>query len=157
MQLSPEPLHITQQELRLRELVKMLILLLPWVINCPWFLTHEFHVFCQHPRNCGRLTPWLASGIKLQTLFSSWERYIQKYLEETFWGIYELTSFLLQLVWLSGLSANLQTKGSPVRFPVRAHAWVAGQVPSKEHERGNAPSLSPSLLPLSLKINKLNL
>ena len=34
-------------------------------------------------------------------------------------------------VLLSGLSAGLQTKGSPVRFPVRAHAWVAGQVPSE--------------------------
>ena len=33
------------------------------------------------------------------------------------------------LVWLSGLSAGLQTKGLPVRFPVRAHAWVVGQVP----------------------------
>ena len=34
------------------------------------------------------------------------------------------------LVWLSGLSASLQTKGSPVRFPVRTHTWVAGQAPS---------------------------
>ena len=34
------------------------------------------------------------------------------------------------LVWLSGLSTGLWTKGSPVWFPVRAHAWVAGQVPS---------------------------
>ena len=33
------------------------------------------------------------------------------------------------LVWLSGLSTSLQAKGSLVRFPVRAHAWVAGQVP----------------------------
>ena len=40
------------------------------------------------------------------------------------------------LVWLSGLSAGLQTKGSPVRFPVRAHAWDAGQVPSWGHKRG---------------------
>ena len=32
------------------------------------------------------------------------------------------------LVFLSGLS--LLTKGSLVVFPVRAHAWVAGQVPS---------------------------
>ena len=32
------------------------------------------------------------------------------------------------LVWLSGLSAGLQTKRSPVQLPVRAHAWVAGQV-----------------------------
>ena len=30
------------------------------------------------------------------------------------------------LVWLSGLSAGMQTKGLSVRFPVRAHAWVAG-------------------------------
>ena len=34
------------------------------------------------------------------------------------------------LVWLSELSAGLQTKGSSVQFLVRAHAWVAGQVPS---------------------------
>ena len=36
------------------------------------------------------------------------------------------------LVWLGGLSASLQTKGSLVRFPIRAHAWIAGQVPSWE-------------------------
>ena len=41
------------------------------------------------------------------------------------------------LVWLSGLSAGLQNKGSLVRFPVRAHAWVAGQVPSGGRTRGN--------------------
>ena len=35
------------------------------------------------------------------------------------------------LVWLSGLSAGLQIRGSLVGFPVRAHAWVAGQVPSR--------------------------
>ena len=29
-----------------------------------------------------------------------------------------------RLVWLSGLSAGLQTKGSLVQFPVRARAWV---------------------------------
>ena len=34
------------------------------------------------------------------------------------------------LVWLSGLSASLRINRSPVRFPVRAHAWVAGQVTS---------------------------
>ena len=41
------------------------------------------------------------------------------------------------LVWLSGLHARLQSKGSPVGFPVRAHAWVAGQVPSSGSKRGN--------------------
>ena len=57
------------------------------------------------------------------------------------------------LVWLSGLNI----KGLPVQFPVRAHAWVAGQVPSRGRVRGNHTlvfvSLSPSL-PLCLKINK---
>ena len=33
------------------------------------------------------------------------------------------------LVWLSGLSASLQTKGSLVRFPVRAHAWLQAMSP----------------------------
>ena len=32
--------------------------------------------------------------------------------------------FLPQLVRLSGLSTSLRTEGLPVRFPVRAHAWV---------------------------------
>ena len=32
---------------------------------------------------------------------------------------------------------GLRTKGSPVRFPVRAHARVVDQVPSKGCVRGN--------------------
>ena len=40
------------------------------------------------------------------------------------------------LVWLRVLSAGLRTKGSPVQFPVRAHAWVVGQVPSIGCVRG---------------------
>ena len=35
------------------------------------------------------------------------------------------------LVWLSELSASLQTKGLPVRFPVKADAWDVGQIPSR--------------------------
>ena len=65
------------------------------------------------------------------------------------------------LVWLSGLSASLRTKGSPLRFPVRAHAWVAGQVPSGGCMRGNHTlmflSLSFPFPSPSLKINKWNL
>ena len=38
---------------------------------------------------------------------------------------------------LSGWSAGLRTKGSLIRFPVRAHAWVSGPVPSRGHMRGN--------------------
>ena len=52
------------------------------------------------------------------------------------------------------IECGLRTKGSPVRFPVRAYAWVAGQVPGTGHARGNHmlmfPSLSPSL-PFCLK------
>ena len=40
------------------------------------------------------------------------------------------------LVWLSGLSVNLQTKRSLVQIPVRAHAWVAGQDLSRGPTRG---------------------
>ena len=45
------------------------------------------------------------------------------------------------LVWLSGLSAGLQTKGSLVRFPVRTHAWVAGQVLSCRNSNGLVTTL----------------
>ena len=62
------------------------------------------------------------------------------------------------LVWLSRLSTSLPTKGLLVRFPVRAHAWVTGQVPSEGCARGNHTLTflffsSPSF-PLYLKINK---
>ena len=67
--------------------------------------------------------------------------------------------FLPWLVWLSGLSASLWTKGSLVQFPVRAHAWVAGQVPSRGCVRGNHTliisfPLSPSHPLNKNKINK---
>ena len=45
--------------------------------------------------------------------------------------------FKPQLVWLSGLNASLWTKRSWVWFPAKAHAWVAGQVPSWGCVRGN--------------------
>ena len=48
--------------------------------------------------------------------------------------------FKTWLVLLSGLSTSLRTKGSLVRFPVRAprsrRTWGAGQVPSRGHMRG---------------------
>ena len=60
-----------------------------------------------------------------------------------------------QLVCLSGLSTALQTKGLLVRFPVRARAWVAGQVPNRQHMRGNHTLMFPSLfLALFLSKNK---
>ena len=69
-----------------------------------------------------------------------------------------LNQLLPWLVWLSGLSAGLQTKGSPVRFPVRVHAWVADQVPGSglcEREPYTDISLPLFLSPFpSLKISK---
>ena len=63
----------------------------------------------------------------------------------------------------SGFGASLQTERSPVQFLARAHAWVAGQVLSWGHVRGNgwmylshidvSLPLTPSS-PLSLKVNK---
>ena len=59
------------------------------------------------------------------------------------------------LVLLSGLSASLRTKRSLVRFPVRAHAWVEGQVPTRGHVRGNHTLMFLSLsLPSLLSKNK---
>ena len=50
------------------------------------------------------------------------------------------------LVWLCGLSAGLRTKGSLIQFPVRAHAWIAGQVPSGgPHDRQPHIDVSPPL------------
>ena len=46
-------------------------------------------------------------------------------------------SILPWLVWLSALSTGLRTKRSLVQFPVRAHAWVIGQVPGRGRMRGN--------------------
>ena len=43
---------------------------------------------------------------------------------------------LARLVWLSGLSTRLQTERLLVQFPVRAHAWVAGQIPISGYVRG---------------------
>ena len=59
-------------------------------------------------------------------------------------------------MWLSGLTASLWTKRLQVQFPVRAHAWVAGQVPSWGCARGNGLMfLSHSFsLPYPLSENK---
>ena len=65
------------------------------------------------------------------------------------------------LVWLSGLSAWLRTKGLPVPLPVRAHAWVAARSPAGGVWEATthwcfSPCLPPCF-PLCLKTNKLNL
>ena len=78
-------------------------------------------------------------------------------------SIYLNASFLIKylrepwLVWLSGLSASLKTKGSPVRFQVRAHALVCGPGHQSGTRERQPHSVSlPLFLPPfpSLKINK---
>ena len=51
----------------------------------------------------------------------------------------DVNKFYVQpwLVWLSELSTGLWTKRLPVEFPVKAHAWVVGQVPGWRHVKGN--------------------
>ena len=64
-----------------------------------------------------------------------------------------INSFYPWLVGLSGWSAGLRTKALLVRFPVRAHAWVVGQVPRRSLVRGNHTWMFLSLsffLPSSL-------
>ena len=51
------------------------------------------------------------------------------------------------------IECGLRTKGSPVQFPVRAHAWVVGQVPSGGHVRSNHTLMYLSL-PCPLSKNK---
>ena len=56
--------------------------------------------------------------------------------------------------WIEHRLAN---QGSQVRFPVRAHAWGAGWVPTKGCMQGNHTSMFPSLsfsLPPPLSKNK---
>ena len=50
------------------------------------------------------------------------------------------------LIWLNGLSAGLRTKALPVQFPVRAHVWVAGHVPSMGYTLMRQPYIDVSLL-----------
>ena len=62
------------------------------------------------------------------------------------------------LVWLSGLSASLWTKGSLVWFPVSEYAWVWVRSPVGDAQEATthlcfSPFLSPSF-PLCLKLNK---
>ena len=61
----------------------------------------------------------------------------------------QLNMFAPWLVWISGLSGSLQTKGLPVPFPVKAHDRVVGQVPTRGRSRGYH-TLMFLPLPLSL-------
>ena len=69
--------------------------------------------------------------------------------------VFKRICILPWLLWLSGLSAGVWTKGSPVQFPVRASAWVVGQVLSRGRSRGNHTLMFLSLsFSLSLSKNK---
>ena len=94
--------------------------------------------------NSSMVTPFC-----IQTRFIS-PPFINRHLSYFEGFFFVITKDTPRLVWLSGLSTGLQTKRSQVWFPVRAHAWVASQVPNKGHMSGNC-----TLMFLSLKsINK---
>ena len=68
-----------------------------------------------------------------------------------YFGIYKTVALAGVAQWIE---RGLRTKGSLVQFPVRAQAWVVGQVPSGGHMRGNhtlmfLPHSSSFLSPLS--------
>ena len=65
-------------------------------------------------------------------------------------GVSKEAGNLPWLVWFSGLRA----KGSPVRCPVRAPAWIWGQVPSRGRMRSNHTRMFPRSLPSPLSKNK---
>ena len=65
------------------------------------------------------------------------------------------------MLFLAGIAQwiepRLRTRESLVRFPVRAHAWVVGQVPSGGHVKGNHTLMFLSLsfsLPSPLSKNE---
>ena len=89
----------------------------------------------------------LKGGKRLETCLSRQRRTKKKKKEELLWLV----------DWLRGLSVSLWTKGSLVWLPVRAHAWVAGQVPSEGPVIGNHTLMFLSLffsLPPHLSKNK---
>ena len=59
------------------------------------------------------------------------------------------------LVWLSGLRTNLRTKRLPVRFPVRAHAWLQARSPVGGVQKAVDGWCFSPCLPPSLKISKI--
>ena len=61
------------------------------------------------------------------------------------------------LVWLSGLSASLRTKGSLVPFLVGAHAWVPGRSPAGVAWEAATHWCFFPFLPSLLSKNKSNL
>ena len=73
------------------------------------------------------------------------------------WGLKNYTHTLAGVAqWLS---AGLRITVSLVQFPVRAHAWAGGQVPSRGHTRSNHKMFLslPFSLPCSKKINKISI
>ena len=117
----------------------------------------------------GRHSIHWATPAREGTTSWNWDTKWQNSLWETNLGSWQIQSLDMhlsklreqpQLVWLSGLSAGLWTRGSPIQFPVRAHAWVAGQVPSRVSKRKPHVGVSLPLFlppfPLSKKlINKI--
>ena len=84
-------------------------------------------------------------------------RKTKSYGPPTSYSFWSKADIQLRLVQLSGLSASLRTQGPPVWFPVRAHAWVTGQVPSRGRSTSNHTWIFLSLsFPLPSPLSKIN-
>ncbi|KAF6081805.1 hypothetical protein HJG60_008821 [Phyllostomus discolor] len=83
---------------------------------------------------CNCLTGWVPLGVT--KVLQTWVDVITQHCE---------CPKCYRTVHFSGVSASLQTNRSPVRFPVRAHAWVSGQVPSRGRSLEGQPHTDVSL------------
>ena len=127
------------------------------------FCLHKIHVSTHWPSLHGDfLNPWSV----WENLFLLWAQSTDCF--SLMKGMYCLTltcklcDFLIYCKCaLAGVAPwierRLRTTGSPVRFPIGAHAWVAGLVPSGGHVKGNHTLIFLSLsfsFPSPLSKNK---
>ena len=90
---------------------------------------------------CRNLCDWVKSRTNGQVHFLTWLVHENQQVR-----INTIQSWLL---WLSGLSTGLGTRGLPVPFPVRSQAWVTGLVPNERQPHIDV-SLPLFLLPSPL-------
>ena len=123
-----------QKERERHQLVPRVYAFTDWFLHVPWLgiepapLAYQNNIGISEQRSNQLSCPARAGQYLLtldgmgSTLREWYVRIcVQKYL-------YSIAPWL---VWLSGLSVSLWTERLTVQFPVRAHAWVAGQVPSR--------------------------
>ena len=119
----------------------MMIIFYQRVFPCMWYAIEQKSTCIISVRYWDELD-WVAVLIRLNFSLDNTYSYVVTF--KGYWEAVQSLSLHSQkivdepwLVWLSGLSTGLGTKGLRVQFPVRAYVWVAGQLPSRVHMRGN--------------------